>query len=51
MISTSLNRGIWHIAREYGGIAEAGGIKDVVAGLAESQAIWKILLPGGFPWP
>lgn len=25
---------VWHVAREYGGIAEAGGLKDVVAGLA-----------------
>ncbi len=33
-----LERGIWHISREYGGIAEAGGIKDVVAGLAKSLA-------------
>lgn len=53
MVSTSLNGGIWHIAREYGGIAEAGGIKDVVAGLAESQAregrpVTVVLLRYGF---
>jgi len=28
--------GVWHISREYEGIAEAGGVKDVVAGLASS---------------
>jgi starch synthase len=27
----------WHVAREYAGIAEAGGVKDVVRGLAEAQ--------------
>jgi len=30
--------GIWHISREYGELAEAGGIKDVVTGLALSLA-------------
>jgi starch synthase len=29
---------VWHVAREYAGIAEAGGVKDVVRGLAEAQA-------------
>jgi starch synthase len=29
---------VWHVAREYGGIAEAGGVKDMVRGLAEAQA-------------
>ncbi len=29
---------IWHVTREYAGIAEAGGVKDVVRGLAEAQA-------------
>ncbi len=29
---------VWHIAREYAGMAEAGGVKDVVRGLAEAQA-------------
>ncbi len=29
---------IWHVAREYAGIAEAGGVKDVVRGLAEALA-------------
>jgi starch synthase len=36
-----VNRGIplvWHVAREYAGIAEAGGVKDVVRGLAEAHA-------------
>jgi starch synthase len=33
-----LEAGIWHISREYAGIAEAGGLKDVVAGLAAAQA-------------
>ena len=27
---------VWHVAREYAGIAEAGGVKDVVRGLAEA---------------
>ena len=31
-----LQGGVWHISREYEGIAEAGGVKDVVAGLATS---------------
>lgn len=31
-----LQGGVWHISREYEGIAEAGGVKDVVAGLASS---------------
>ncbi len=29
---------VWHVAREYAGIAEAGGVKDVVRGLAEASA-------------
>jgi starch synthase len=29
---------VWHVAREYAGMAEAGGVKDVVRGLAEAQA-------------
>jgi glycogen synthase len=32
----SLKRGVWHISRECEGIAEAGGLKDVVAGLSEA---------------
>jgi starch synthase len=28
---------IWHVARECAGLAEAGGVKDVVRGLAEAQ--------------
>lgn len=31
-----LGRGIWHVSRECDGIAEAGGLKDVVAGLSVS---------------
>ena len=31
-----LQGGVWHISREYEGLAEAGGVKDVVAGLASS---------------
>lgn len=31
-------RGVWHISRECDGIAEAGGLKDVVAGLSEAMA-------------
>ncbi len=27
---------VWHVAREYAGIAEAGGVKDVAAGLARA---------------
>ena len=34
----SLTRGVWHISRECDGIAEAGGVKDVVAGLSEALA-------------
>lgn len=34
----SLKRGVWHISRECDGIAEAGGLKDVVAGLSEALA-------------
>jgi len=33
-----LEAGIWHVSREYAGIAEAGGLKDVVTGLAAAQA-------------
>jgi starch synthase len=29
---------IWHVTREYAGVAEAGGVKDVVRGLAEAHA-------------
>ena len=29
---------VWHVAREYAGVAEAGGVKDMVCGLAEAQA-------------
>ncbi len=29
---------VWHVSREYAGIAEAGGVKDVVRGLAEAHA-------------
>ncbi len=29
---------IWHVAREMAGVADAGGVKDVVAGLAEAAA-------------
>ena len=29
---------VWHVSREYAGVAEAGGVKDVVRGLAEAQA-------------
>ena len=29
---------VWHVARESAGLAEAGGVKDVVRGLAEAQA-------------
>jgi starch synthase len=29
---------VWHVTREYAGIAEAGGVKDVVRGLAEALA-------------
>jgi starch synthase len=28
---------VWHVSREYAGIAEAGGVKDVVRGLAEAS--------------
>jgi len=34
----SLNRGVWHVSRECDGIAEAGGLKDVVAGLSAALA-------------
>jgi len=33
-----LKRGVWHVSREYGGLAEAGGLKDVVSGLSEALA-------------
>ncbi|MGO9310168.1 MAG: glycogen synthase [Spirochaetia bacterium] len=29
---------VWHVSREYAGVAEAGGVKDVVRGLAEAHA-------------
>ncbi len=28
---------VWHVTREYAGLAEAGGVKDVVRGLAEAS--------------
>jgi len=31
-------RSVWHVSREYAGVAEAGGVKDVVRGLAEASA-------------
>ncbi len=36
--SSGLPRGIWHVTREFAGVAEAGGLKDAVAGLAAAQA-------------
>src|SRR5512136_486387 len=33
----SLPGGVWHVAREFAGLAEAGGLKDAVAGLAAAQ--------------
>jgi starch synthase len=33
-----LRRGVWHVSRECDGIAEAGGLKDVVAGLSAALA-------------
>jgi starch synthase len=35
-VSAPIN--VWHVTREYAGIAEAGGVKDMVRGLAEAQA-------------
>jgi starch synthase len=35
-VSTPLT--VWHVTREYAGLAEAGGVKDVVRGLAEAHA-------------
>ena len=32
-----LSRGVWHVTREFAGLAEAGGLKDAVAGLAAAQ--------------
>jgi starch synthase len=32
-------KSVWHVTREYAGIAEAGGVKDVVSGLARSLAL------------
>jgi starch synthase len=29
-------QGVWHVTREYAGLAEAGGVKDVVRGLADA---------------
>jgi starch synthase len=46
---------VWHVAREYAGIAEAGGVKDVAAGLARAlsaagvQATAVVPLYGGLP--
>lgn len=34
----ALERGVWHVSRECDGIAEAGGLKDVVAGLSAALA-------------
>jgi starch synthase len=31
-------RSVWHVAREYTGIAEAGGVKDVASGLCRALA-------------
>ena len=54
-------RSIWHVTREYTGIAEAGGVKDVASGLARSLARAGIaptvvvplygLVPRSFPVP
>ncbi len=30
---------VWHVSREYAGLAEAGGVKDVVRGLADALAL------------
>ncbi len=37
-LDKGLEQGIWLLAREYSGLAEAGGVKDVVAGLAAGLA-------------
>ena len=37
-LAGTLKRGVWHVSREYDGIAEAGGLKDVVAGLSAALA-------------
>jgi starch synthase len=35
----ALPRGVWHVARECAGLAEAGGLKDVVSGLSSALAV------------
>jgi len=37
-VRAGLRRGVWHVARECAGLAEAGGLKDVVAGLSAALA-------------
>ncbi len=34
--AVTLPSSVWHVTREYAGLAEAGGVKDVVRGLAEA---------------
>lgn len=41
---------VWHISREYRGLAEAGGIKDVVRDLAETLASFGIRVSVVIPW-
>jgi starch synthase len=41
---------VWHISREYRGLAEAGGIKDVVRDLAETLASYGIRISVVIPW-
>lgn len=42
-------RSVWHVARECAGIAEGGGVKDVVRGLADAAAasgiVTTVILP------
>ena len=35
----ALPRGVWHVARECAGLAEAGGLKDVVSGLSSALVV------------
>ncbi|HTP60402.1 MAG TPA: glycogen/starch synthase, partial [Spirochaetia bacterium] len=41
---------VWHVTREYAGLAEAGGVKDVVRGLADALVSLGVPTTVVLPW-
>lgn len=45
-----LPQSVWHVTREYAGLAEAGGVKDVVRGLADALVSRGVPTTVVLPW-